>query len=242
MKKFENIQAIIFDKDGTLLDFDAFWVAVSQKAIEDVLCEFGAKKELSFIIAEALGVHNGITDIDGILCKGTYKQIGEIVCDILSNSGYKVSPNEVVEAIVRSYNKNINAGEIKPTCDDLIDVLMALKKRNKKLAVVTTDNEQITRQCLKVLGIEEIFDQIYTDDGKMPTKPSPNCAWDFCKRYNIAKEKVVMVGDTLTDVSFAKNAGIAMIGFAKSEKNKEKLIANTGVVVSEMIRLLEIVQ
>lgn len=36
-----DIQAIIFDKDGTLLDFDAFWIAVSVYAIKDMLKQLG---------------------------------------------------------------------------------------------------------------------------------------------------------------------------------------------------------
>ena len=38
--------AIIFDKDGTLLDFDAFWVSLSVKALEDVLGELGTEQDL----------------------------------------------------------------------------------------------------------------------------------------------------------------------------------------------------
>lgn len=242
MKQLSGIEAVIFDKDGTLLDFDLFWVKVSQKAIAEVLVSFDAKKDLLFSVLEGLGVRNGITDINGALCKGTYEEIGEIVYKILIENGYKVLRERVIETVVRSYHKNINAGEIKPTCSNLLEILQELKRQNKKLVVVTTDTEQITRKCLQKLGIDNLFEKIYTDDGKAPPKPNPYCALDFCKNYNIKKKRVVMVGDTLTDVSFAKNAGIAAIGFAKSEKNKAILKAHTDIVISDMSQLLELLK
>ena len=36
-----NFDAIIFDKDGTLIDFDAFWVKVTEKTMQIVLERFG---------------------------------------------------------------------------------------------------------------------------------------------------------------------------------------------------------
>ena len=31
---FSDVRAIVFEKDGTLIDFDAFWVAVSERALD----------------------------------------------------------------------------------------------------------------------------------------------------------------------------------------------------------------
>ena len=70
-----NVDAVIFDKGGTLLEFEAFWVAVSVKALEDSLQQLRVKKDLLLEIVEALGVHNGVTDINSVLCQGTYQQI-----------------------------------------------------------------------------------------------------------------------------------------------------------------------
>ena len=36
-----RFDGIIFDKDGTLMSFDAFWVSLSVKALEDVLGQLG---------------------------------------------------------------------------------------------------------------------------------------------------------------------------------------------------------
>ena len=33
-------KAILFDKDGTLLEFDPFWIAVSEFAVEQILTEY----------------------------------------------------------------------------------------------------------------------------------------------------------------------------------------------------------
>ncbi len=233
-------EGIIFDKDGTLIDFDAFWVAVSHKALDSVLLEFNMEKVDVNEILEALGVHDGVTSIDGVLCKGTYEQMGRIVYDILCKYGCKNSCEEVTEAVIAAYNESTDAGEIKPTSSVLTEVLKKLKAQGKRLAVVTTDNELITRKCLSSLGIEELFDKIYTDDGVNPTKPDPYCAFHFCKLFGIDKDSVVMVGDTVTDARFAKNAGISMIGLARSKENRGILAEHTNIVISEMSELLDI--
>ena len=237
-----NTEAVIFDKDGTLMDFDSFWVPVSERAIESALLRFGGDVSLVPEIMEALGVRDGVTDTDGVLCKGTYEQIGDIVYNTLQKSGVEASREAVLPAVVTAYNESVGAGEAKPTCDNLKEVLLELRGMGARLAVVTTDNAQITHSCLEALGIAELFDEIYTDDGVRPTKPDPFCALDFCRKYNIKKECAVMVGDTLTDALFAKNAGISMIGIAKSERNGALLGGVADAVVSDPSRLIEILK
>ena len=154
--------AIIFDKDGTLIDFDAFWVPLTVKAVEAVLIKTNMKSAPMDRILEAFGISDGITSIEGVLCKGTYRQMGEIMHAILSEYGYNGSADELTALLINAYNESTDAGEIKPTCTELAEALTKLKKQNKRLAVVTTDNREITEKCLKALGIAELFDRIYT--------------------------------------------------------------------------------
>ena len=71
-----RVDGIIFDKDGTLMSFDAFWVSLSVKALEDVLGELGMDHGLLPEILTAFGVRDGVTDINGVRCKGTYAEMG----------------------------------------------------------------------------------------------------------------------------------------------------------------------
>ena len=66
------------------------------------------------------------------------------------------------------------------------------------------------------------------------------CAIDFSNFTGVKKEHLVMVGDTMTDVNFAKNSGIAVIGVAKTDKNKSILAPYTDAVISEISDLLDI--
>ena len=234
--------AIIFDKDGTLIDFDAFWVTVSVKAVEEVLlwagkCDCPASEALL-----AFGVRDGVTDIEGTLCKGTYEELGHIMYDVLSRHGCERSREDVTDALIKAYKKHADSGEVLPTSSELATILGELKARNKKLAVVTTDNMEITLRCLDALGITHLLDKIYTDDGKTPTKPDPYCVYDFCRLMNVERERVVMVGDTMTDINFAKNAGISMIGIAKCEGNKRILSRQADAVISDPSHLLEVLE
>ncbi len=237
-----NVDAIIFDKDGTLIDFDAFWVSVSCKAIEEVLEKFAMDTDLLSEILEAFGVHDGVTDINGVLCKGTYEQMGEIVYTILKDHGCEASCKDVVATVLAAYNKNADAGKVMPTCVNLEEVLRDFKAQGKKLAVVTTDNAHITRKCLTALGIEDLFERIYTDDGEYPTKPDPACVYNFCELVGVGKERVIMVGDTMTDVRFAKNAGITSVALARTEEQRNILSMSADIVISEISELCELIK
>lgn len=234
--------AIIFDKDGTLLDFDAFWVSVSVKALEDVLGSFGMEPSLLSEILEAFGVHDGHTDINGVLCKGTYAEMGEIVYEILAAHGCTAGRKAVVEAVERAYSRNAAAGDVKPTCPHLAETLAELKGRGLHLAVVTTDNRPITLHCLEELGILPYFDVIYTDDGHTPTKPDPYCAGELCRRYDLDRKRVVMVGDTMTDVRFAKNAGITAVSLAPTPEKKAMLASHTDIMIDAISELTELLR
>lgn len=233
--------AIIFDKDGTLLDFDAFWVTVSVNALKSVLQQLKMEQVPLCELTEALGVHNGVTDINGVLCKGTYAEIGKILHGILQKYGCTASCDRVIRLTLQAYNQNADTGVIKPTCPDLAATLARLKSRGKKLALVTTDNETITRKCLCELGIISYFDKLYTDDGKTPQKPDPYCANAFATFAGVSKDRLVMVGDTMTDMHFAKNAGIRAIGVAKNEENKGVLAPYADAVIAQISQLTEII-
>lgn len=235
-------EAIIFDKDGTLIDFDAFWVSLSRVAVNDILKQLGQTEALTEEILEAFGVHDGVTDINGVLCKGTYKQMSQIVQGILLDHGCSVSDDTIEKLVLDAYNRNAQVGEVKPTCPNLCEVLQTLKSRNKRIALVTTDNMQLSVLCLEKLGVLDLFDKLYTDDGVLPVKPNPDNAFDFCAYTGLNREQVVMVGDTMTDVRFARNAGIRVIGVAKHPENRALLAEQADAVVHDVSGLLEILE
>lgn len=235
-------EAIIFDKDGTLLDFDAFWLPVSRKALPKVLAQLELDTGLLDEVLEGIGVHSGVTQISGVLCYGTYGQIAHGVYQVLKRHGCTASEDTVAQLVENAYEESVDAGELQPTCANLREVLTVLKQRGKKLAVITTDNEEVAAFCLKHLGIDDLFDKIYADGGPFPAKPSPESAWDFCAFAGAEKDRVIMVGDSLTDIAFARNAGIPVISVAKTEENRNILRPEADLLLHDVSGLLDAVE
>jgi len=235
-------KAIIFDKDGTLMDFDSFWLLITCNVIEELKRDMKVVTISESEILNALGIKNGITNINGVLCRGTYGQTARIMYDVLKNHGYKFTINEVTEFVIDSYHRNYEKGIVKPTCDNICEVLGRLKSYGIKLAVVTTDDPFVTKKCLQTLGIDTLIDRVYTDDDNFPAKPNPYCIFDFLKREGLSKSEVVMVGDTLTDIDFAKNGGIKVIGVAKSDANKKVLTGKANVIIPDISHIFEVLE
>ncbi len=234
-------KAILFDKDGTLLDFDAFWISLAKTALGTLFAEKGIPFPEEEIMA-MIGVKDGKTDINGVLVHGTYGDIAELLYPILKEGGYQKSPEALHEEMNNIFFRCADAGEVRPDCADLVGVLRQLKDAGITLAVVTSDTPEVTDKCLKEMGVDAFFVTIYSDDGVTPNKPDPFAAEDFCEKYGFAKDEVVMVGDTLTDMHFAKNAGIRGVGIAKDEVRRGILSDETDTIIYDLSELFEVLQ
>lgn len=237
-----DVEAIIFDKDGTLMKFDSFWVEVSRCALRDILLQLNRDDIHMSRLLGALGVSGDTTDIDGLLCKGTYEQIALTIGGILREFGIDISDTDIIKMTVSAYNDNADSGKIEPTCANIRGVLEKLKNGGRKLAVVTTDDLQITHKCLEKLGIEDLFEKIYTDNGINPIKPNPGCALEFLSELGIPAEKAVMVGDTMTDIRFARNAGISVIGVGETANSRERLMPYADAVIPDISHLFDVIE
>jgi phosphoglycolate phosphatase len=226
-------KAILFDKDGTLLNFDAFWISLAKAAMVELFdslqVEFPERE-----VMESIGVKDGKTDINGVLVHGTYGDMAEVIHPILVRGGYQGTVTEVRDMAADLFPKLASAGEILPDCEDLRGVLEQLRNAGMTLAVVTSDTPDMTEKCLEELGVSEYFTVIYSDDGVLPNKPDPYCAEKFCRDFGFDKSEVVMVGDTMTDMNFAKNAGIRGIGIAKDEACRGILSAVADKIIHDL--------
>ncbi len=225
-------EVVFFDKDGTLLDFDAFWVTVSEYAIKEILNGIGMNDIDVNEVLTALGVVDGVTDINGVLCYGTYGMISDKIHELLHTRGCDADPAVLKKITDTAYRNAADKGRILPTSERLGDTLQKIKGMGIRAVLVTADGPVLTDKCIDGLNIRHYFDAIYTDDGIYPPKPDPYCINEFCERLGINKDSAVMVGDTATDVLLAKNAGIRMIGVAKGERNKQ--ILQTDIVVDDI--------
>lgn len=237
---------IFFDKDGTLIDFDAFWISVSRYALKDVLARFShATPEkladgVDTVLAQ-LGVDGDVSDIDGIIRKGTYEEMAEVVYDYLRDNGCTEDFHSVLSYVNEAYINNLDNGNIVATCGNIREFLSGLKNQGIMLCVVTTDTPEMTHGCLKKLGVSDLFEYIYSDDGVITPKPNAMCIDDFCEKTGTCRSSILMVGDTTTDIAFARNAGIPVVCVG-DKANRDRLADMADAVIPDISYLPQVLE
>lgn len=202
------MKGIIFDKDGTLLNFEAFWLPITDGVLKDLAHKFCVPAAAEETAKQKIGIHDGKVGKNSVLCAGTYAQISEIVRSVFSQFGTEAAEKEMYRELCRAFEENMFRGVVVPTTPDLRDLLLYLKTQGIKLFVATTDNFSITSACLKKLGVDGLFDGVFTDGAGYPPKPDPYIIEKIAKEYAVPRENLLMVGDTCTDLLFARNGRI----------------------------------
>lgn len=198
----EPIGGIVFDKDGTLVDFAATWVPVNREAAR-IASRYD--DTLARRLLEVGGFDVTTDEIAGgsLLAAANTREIAAAWIE----AG---APYELTE-LTRVMDEVFAAGAKRSVAvTDLGALFDRLRARGIRIAVVTSDSEAAARATLASVGLaaDDLFVVGY-DSGFEP-KPNPAAVYGFCAETGIAPGRVAVVGDNLHDIRMGTAAGCSL--------------------------------
>lgn len=91
------------------------------------------------------------------------------------------------------------------------DGLEFLRGAGYKLGCITNKAEAFTVPLLKDLGVYDYFQIVVSGDTLPVKKPDPAPLLHAAKFFNVAADQALMVGDSISDVQAARNAGFQIV-------------------------------
>ncbi|MEM8787379.1 MAG: HAD family hydrolase [Pseudomonadota bacterium] len=192
-----SIEAVLFDKDGTLFDFHKTWAPWTAGFIRD----FTRNQAEAAALAQAMRFDLGQMAFrpDSPLVAGTMELWVQAI--------RTVRPEENAADLLRRLAADTAAAPQAPAAD-LRPLLTDLKRRGLTLGVATNDSEAPARAHLAAAGISDMFDFVAGYDSGHGAKPEPGMLLAFAERLNLGPGAVAMVGDSTHDLRAAAAAGM----------------------------------
>lgn len=229
---------VVFDKDGTLLDFDAMWGSFLDHAVHALTSGSEGVGATAADLYAALGYdpERRWTDPHGPWAMATTEQGLTILAATLYRRG---QPWHVAEAAVRAAWQAATApdalpGLVHPTTD-LVALFSALQRAGIRIAVDTTDDRAVTETTLRLLKIDELIDRVVCGDDHLPGKPAPERLLATCDALGVPAGRTGMVGDTVLDLLMGRRAGAGLVvGVLTGASDPTTLAAQADVVLESV--------
>jgi phosphoglycolate phosphatase len=201
-----SIKAILFDKDGTLIDFRKTWLAAYR----------GAAAEL----AEVAGLAPGFVDV--LLARHGY----DAATDSFTAESPLLWATTRDQAVLRSAEVELaGVGDVEQRLErhfsdldayppvpvtDLVGLFERLRRRGLKLGVATMDSTAAAEATLARFAAHGLIDFVAGCDSGHGIKPAPGMVLGFCAAVGITPGEVAVVGDHLADLAMARAAGAGL--------------------------------
>jgi phosphoglycolate phosphatase len=199
-----KIKGIIFDKDGTLLDFAATWVPVLHEAASAAAGRDESRAE-TLLAVGGWEAELGRVKAGSLLAAGNTVEIAAAWAEHLP--GRDVA--ELVPLLDRVFRDG-GARHATPVTA-LGPLFQRLKSRGLALGVATSDSLAGAHASLAAFDVLEQLDFLAGYDSGHGAKPGPGMVEGFCRATGLAAFQVAMVGDNLHDLEMGRRAGAGLV-------------------------------
>ena len=230
-------EAIIFDKDGTLINFDTMWGGWTLHLAK--LLHQASGLDVKNELCEAFGYDEGKNKVlaNGKLASNTMSSLYELTINVMTANGFiDTKAREIVEQTWCIPDPVLLA---KPFTD-LPQLFSQLHNDGIKVAIATADNRDSTEAMVEALDIGW-YAIICADDG-VPSKPAPDMALSLCNQMGIDPSKVIVIGDTTSDLKMGRSAGAGLvIGVLSGVSSSKDLIEHADILIDSIDELYDLV-
>jgi phosphoglycolate phosphatase len=212
----DDLQLILFDKDGTLIDIHHYWssmIKIRAQTIRDLWMAGDSRGlVLEQELIEAMGVDTGSGRMkpQGPVGIKPRPFIVNVVVEVLAQHGLKHSQQEVEELFGRvDRQTGENLAPLLKLLPGVAPFLEKCHNQRIKLAIVTTDITQRATLALKSLGLLPLFDHLIGGDAVSQPKPAGEPALKVLEATGISSESTAVIGDHPVDIKMGINSNIS---------------------------------
>jgi phosphoglycolate phosphatase len=229
-----GLRAVLFDKDGTLLDFRASWVAAYAGAAAGLAARAGLPPEFAagLLARSGFDVESGRFAPESPLLWATNEAIARLWA---AQPELRRLPG--VERFVLAHFTDEERYPPVPVTD-LPALFERLVDRGLRLGIATMDSAARARREAARLGIAGRLDFVAGCDSGYGEKPAPGMVHAFCEAVGCRPDEVVVVGDSLADLEMARRAGAGLAVAVRTggtpvevlERSADHVIADVGAL------------
>jgi phosphoglycolate phosphatase len=228
------LKAILFDKDGTLVDFHGTWGQATYAAMLRMAA--GDETKLARLVeANHYDVETRRVRPTSPLIAGSSADYGGTWAHILGEV-----PGAPFFARMDRILMEEAATTVVPLGDPLA-IVAALKAEGLVLGIVTNDSEAGARAHCESLGLTPYLDDIFGYDSGHGRKPEPGPLLAFAERHGLAPAEIALVGDSLHDLHAARAAGALAIGVLSGLAGADELEPDADHLIADIMALPDLV-
>ncbi|WP_111732019.1 HAD family hydrolase [Roseovarius amoyensis] len=223
-----KLDALLFDKDGTLFEFHATWSAWAHELID---CLAGGDPARGLAVAEAMAFDSttGHFHPESPIIAQTNREAAEcIACGLGSADG----PPDIaaLEALMTELAARAPLAPPVP----LVPLLDVLRARGLILGVMTNDSETAAHAQLQTAGVAAHFDFIAGFDSGFGAKPDPDPLLAFARVHRLNPARVAMVGDSAHDLIAGRAAGMQTLAVLTGVAGHDDLVSLADAVLPDI--------
>ena len=236
--KFNNIAAIIFDKDGTLENSATYWRMVGSERARIIDAQIPGVGEPLLM---AFGITDRQLDPQGLMAVGSRAENEIAAAAYIAETGKSWHESrEIARAAFAEVAESkylAKTPQSAPIYDDVKSALKRLSDKDLKIGILSADSTMAVREFVANHQLQDLVQLCLGTDGET-TKSNPQLFWQACQELGVAPEETLVVGDTSVDIEMAQAGNAAGAIAICRHQNSQLATADIQISSLEDIQVL----
>ncbi|SFV29729.1 HAD family hydrolase [Hyphomicrobium facile] len=230
-----QIKGLLFDKDGTILDFYKTWIPINRSTVLEAA---GGDVELAAKLLRASG-HDPDTDIvapGAVLIGADVAELAVFFADFLKER----APANLVEIIAKNFREG--GAKHATLIDGATEEIARLGSSGYRLGLATNDTfDGLEASLGRFENLLDMFEFRVGCDSGHGAKPEPGMGLAFAEMTGLHPSACAIIGDSTHDLEMGRRAGFGLcIGVLTGPSRRVDLEPHADIVIDSILDLTKV--